>query len=137
MLAFGTLVSAMSAVIVPNNLNYAVFFIYIALDSLKIYFAFYFLKPFGKVTDETANEPLPLTIVRIFDTEKNFLLATKVTDNLGRFDFLLAPGRYYLSCSRNGFLTYKSEIITVYKTRIPYLDIRLKRVVIPAQAGIQ
>ena len=132
LLAFGTMISALSAVILPNNLNYAVFLIYIILDSLKIYFATHLLKPFGKVTDETANEPLPLTIVRIFDAEKNFLLATKVTDNLGRFDFLLTPGKYFLTCGRNGFVTYKSEIITVQKTRIPYLDIRLKRVVIPA-----
>jgi hypothetical protein len=126
LLALGTLISVISLIIVPNGLNYATFFIYLALDGLKIYFTVHLLKPFGNVINETSSDPLPLTVVRVFDEEKNWLLATKVTDEQGRFNFLLAPGKYYLTCNRDGFLPYRSETLTLEKAGMPTLDIKLK-----------
>ncbi len=127
LLALGTIISAISVVILPNQLNYGVFFIYIILDLLKIYFAVHLLKPFGKVIDETTNDPLPLTIVRIFEENKNWLLATKVTDELGRFNFLLAPGQYYLTFSRAGYQPFHSDAIFLKKAGLPSLNVKLKR----------
>lgn len=127
LLAFGTIISAISVIILPNGLNYATFFIYIILDSLKIYFAVHLLKPFGKVVDETTNETLALTVVRIFEEDKNWLLATKVTDENGRFNFLLAPGRYYLTFSKAGYQPFNSGTIIIEKGVLPPLDIKLKK----------
>jgi hypothetical protein len=126
-LAIGTLLSIISVVIVPNTLNYIAFAVYIFLDTLKIYFAFHLMKPFGKVMDETTKDPLPLAVVRVFDQEKNWLLATKVADNQGRFNFLLAPGKYYLTCSRAGFAPFKSDSIVLEKAGLPTLEIKMKK----------
>ena len=87
------------------------------------------LKPSGKVIDETTNEPLPLTVVRIFEEKKNWLLATKVTDKEGRFHFLLAPGQYYLTFSRAGYQPFHSDTVTfvMKKAGLPALGAKLKR----------
>ena len=101
--------------------------LYIVFDILKIYFAKHLLKPFGKIVDETTGESLPLTVVRVFEEEKNWLLATKVTDEEGHFNFLLAPGKYYLTCSRAGYVTFRSDLINIAKTGLPYLNVKLQR----------
>jgi hypothetical protein len=126
LLALGTLLSFVSLVIVPNTLNTVTFVIYLTLDFLKIYFALRLLKPLGTIVDEATNASLALTVIRIFDEEKNWLLATKVADSQGRFNFLLAPGRYYVTCSRAGYLPYKSEPIVLQKGVVPSLTIKLK-----------
>ena len=126
LLALGTLLSAVSLIIVPSTLNTVTFVIYIALDILKIYFAMRLIKPLGTIIDENTNAPLALAVIRIFDQEKNWLLATKVADNQGRFNFLLSPGKYYVTCSRAGYLPYKSESILLRKDAMPSLNIKLK-----------
>ena len=127
LLVFGTLVSVISVVIVPSILNYATLGLYIFFDVLKIYFIRHLIKPLGKVIDETTGEVLPLTVVRIFEEEKNWLLATKVTDEEGHFNFLLAPGKYYLTCSRAGYATFRSDSIVISKTGFPPLNVKLQR----------
>jgi hypothetical protein len=128
LLAAGTIISFIILVIMPNALNYAVFFIYLGLDILKIYLSRALLKPFGRVINQATAEPLPLAVVRIFEEEKNWLLATKVSDELGRFNFLLTPGRYYLTCSKAGFLPYRSEVIVLTKAGLATIDIKLQSI---------
>ncbi len=128
LLALGTIFSIISAVILPSGFNYGVFYVYIILDLLKIYFAAHLLKPLGKVIDETTNEPLPLTVVRIFEEKKNWLLATKVTDEEGRFNFLLAPGQYYLTFLRAGYEPFHSGAVILKKAGLPSLNVKLKRI---------
>lgn len=127
LLLLGTFISLIAVVIIPNGLNYTVFIIYLLLDGLKIYFARHLLKPLGKVVDETTNEALALAVVRIFEEDKNWLLATKVTDENGRFNFLLAPGRYYLTFSKAGYQPFNSGTIIIEKGILPPLDIKLKK----------
>lgn len=127
LLAFGTLVSLITLAIIPNTLNYATLGIYILFDLLKIYFAFRLLKPLGKIIDEITGEPLPLAVVRIFEEDKNWLLATKVTDEQGQFNFLLAPGQYYLTCSKAGYDAFRSDTIAVKKDALPALNMKIKR----------
>ena len=129
LLVFGTLVSVISAVIVPNALNYVTLGLYILFDILKIYFAAHLIKPFGRIIDEMTNEPLSLAVVRIFEENKNWLLATKVTDEQGRFNFLLAPGQYYLTCSKAGYATFRSDTILVKKDVLPALNVKIAKVI--------
>ena len=127
LLFIGTVVSILILVIVPTIPNYLIFFVYIVFDLLKVYFAFHLIKPFGKVLDQVTGETLSLAVVRIFDEENNWLLATKVTDDLGRFNFLLEPGRYYITCSRAGFAPYRSETIVLTKASAAAPDIKMAK----------
>ena len=129
LLFIGTVVSILILVIAPTITNYFIFFVYIAFDLLKVYFTFHLIKPFGKVLNQVTGEVLSLAVVRIFDEENNWLLATKVTDDLGRFNFLLEPGRYYITCSRAGFAPYRSETIVLTKASAAAPDIKMSKVI--------
>lgn len=61
-------------------------------------------KPWGVVFNSLSNEPIDLAIVRVFDVTTNRLVDTKVTDQNGRFSFLLSKGKYYIKVAKTGFL---------------------------------
>jgi len=50
----------------------------------------------GVVYAATSGEPQVRKIVNLFDAGTDRLLKTDLTDNLGRFNFTLTPGRYYM-----------------------------------------
>lgn len=125
LLILGTVLSIISATLMPNGLNLTVLVLYIILDAMKIWFAFHLVKPFGTVRSGKNNSPLPLAVVRIFNEDQNRLLATKVTDAEGRFNLLLAPGRYYATCIKSGFSPFRSETIILKEKGTASLDIRL------------
>lgn len=60
-------------------------------------------KPWGIVYDSLTNKPIELVIVRVFNLKNDRLIATKVTDQNGRFNFLLANGRYYITVTKTGY----------------------------------
>jgi len=129
LLAFGTFVSIITVIIVPSALNYGLLYLYILLDALKIYFSIRLLKPFGSVKDKKTGAPVSLAIVRIFDADNNHLLTTKATDDRGRFNFLLTPGNYYLTCIKGGFSPYRSPEIYLKKAGIASIDITLNKII--------
>ncbi len=128
LLIIGTILSIVALVILPTVLNYAIFTIYILLDILKICFAIFLVKPFGKVLDAATFQPLPLAIIRIFDDEKQVLLSTRATDEVGRFNFLVSPGRYYLTCVKSGYLAFRSDPIAYTKAGLETADIKLQKI---------
>lgn len=65
----------------------------------------------GMVFDGKSKKPLQGAVVRIFKEEQNKILETKVTDDLGRFNFLVKQGSYYLEVVKEGF-RYPSKLIT-------------------------
>lgn len=85
----------------------------------------------GEVFDSKDKHQIQGTIVRIFDQEFNKLLATKVTDNEGRFEFLVRPGQYYLRAIKDGYLFpskelgYKGEMITVTKNTKSLVNVKI------------
>lgn len=60
-------------------------------------------KPWGNVYDSFSNKPVDLAVVRVFNAVNDRLVATKVTDENGRFNFLLAKGKYYVTVTKSGF----------------------------------
>lgn len=128
LLIIGALLSFIALVIIPSLLNYIVFSIYILLGILKLFFAFHFVKPFGRVLDTVSAKPLSLAVIRIFDEGKQMLLATKATDEEGRFNFLIAPGKYYLTCLKAGYTPFRSSPISVTKASLETMDIKLQKI---------
>jgi len=66
---------------------------------------------FGVVYDAITKLPLALAIVRIYNQADNKLVSTIVTDKLGRYDALLAPGHYRLEVAKPQY-QYPSGIVT-------------------------
>ena len=127
-LIIGTLLSLVVLFVLPTALNYIVFGLYVLLDIFNFYFSMRLKKPFGTVIDVSSKDLLPLSVVRIFDDEKSWLLETKVTDQDGRFYFLLVPGKYYLTSDKNGYLPFHSDSIVLSKSGVADFDIKMKRV---------
>lgn len=53
-------------------------------------------KPWGKVFDVGTSRPVAGVPIKVFDKKYNKLLETRVSDQLGRFSFLLPKGEYYM-----------------------------------------
>jgi hypothetical protein len=60
-------------------------------------------KPWGTVFDSQTGRPICYALVRIFDAEYNRLLEQTVTDQEGRFGFLVRSGRYYVTAGKSGY----------------------------------
>lgn len=68
-------------------------------------------RPWGIVYDAITKEPIGLVIIRLFDASSKKLLETQVTDNEGRFGFLVQPSSYTLEVVKQDF-AYPSTLVT-------------------------
>ena len=126
-LILGTLSALAVAIIIPSNLNYGLFGVYLALGGLKFYLSRHIGQSFGSVTDASTGQPLPLAVLRIFDAKKNWLLATKVSDSRGRYDFLLSLGSYYITSAKTGYAPLRSELFVIKGADTPLPDLTMKK----------
>lgn len=68
-------------------------------------------RPWGVVFDSTTGKPIKGAIVRVFSKEFNKLRESQITDDQGRFGFLVDVGEYYVTVSRPGYL-FPSRLLT-------------------------
>lgn len=88
-------------------------------------------KSWGKVYDTESKQPIPLAAVRIFDADEKRILETQLTDNLGRFGFLVKPGKYYIEVVKTDYLFpskversgYHQEIISTGEEKLVAAEI--------------
>jgi 5-hydroxyisourate hydrolase-like protein (transthyretin family) len=73
-------------------------------------------RPFGEVSD-VFGHPLETAIVRIYNKKTGRLIATDVTDDQGRYKFLVNPGIYYMTAAKPGYLDFKSHIMYLERER--------------------
>lgn len=126
-LLLGTLSALGVAIIIPSMINYGLFGIYLVLGGLKLYLSRHIGQSFGSITDASTGQPLPLAVLRIFDAKKNWLLATKVSDSRGRFDFLLSLGNYYITSAKTGYAPLRSEPFVIKGADTPLPDLAMKK----------
>ncbi len=69
-------------------------------------------KPWGVVFDSSTGRPIKGVMVRIFAKEFNKLKETQITDDQGRFGFLVDIGEYYVTVSRPGYFFPSRLILT-------------------------
>ncbi len=60
-------------------------------------------KGWGIVDATVGKAPLGNVVVRLFEPRYNKLVESTLTDNRGRYSFLLGPNEYYVSFSKTGF----------------------------------
>ena len=68
-------------------------------------------KPWGVVFDSTTGKPVRGALVRIYSKEFSKLKETQITDDQGRFGFLVDMGQYYVTVSHPGYI-YPSRLLT-------------------------
>lgn len=127
LLAIGTILSILMFILFPTLINYAVLMIYVVLDAYKIWLMRHTVRPYGRVLDRATDDPLPLSIVRAFHSTNNWLTATHVTDEGGRYNLLLNKGSYYMTSNKEGYQPFKSEEIDLRKPGSVTKDIEMKR----------
>ncbi len=79
-------------------------------------------KSWGVVYNKKNKEPLGRAIARIFDKQYNKLLETRVTDNKGRYAFLVNDNRYYITVEKPGFEKHVTEEIDMIKSEEDVVD---------------
>ncbi|MBI4713840.1 hypothetical protein HY771_01495 [Candidatus Uhrbacteria bacterium] len=100
----GVIVSVAVVVIRPSVLAAVMIFVQVLVYLLARRLA----KPrkpknWGIVYDENTKRPLENVIARIFEPRYNKLLDTQMTDNKGRYAFLLGPSEYYAVFEKGGY----------------------------------
>ena len=70
-------------------------------------------KNWGAVLDEKTNKPIKNAVVRVFDTRYNKLLESQVTDNNGRYGFLVTKNDYLVTSEKPKYSKFESATISV------------------------
>lgn len=108
-LFIGVVLAIFAYFIIASGYNLLILILYLVLLVLRVGLGRNVQRPYGKVYDVRSKKGLSLAIVRLYDTRQGVLRATKVTDNLGRFTFLVNPGSYYLVVAASDFKTQTTK----------------------------
>lgn len=82
-------------------LNYSILMLYIIQILMIIIFSLMKEKNLGQVIDLKTNQPVQGAIIRLFDNQKQ--LDVTITDNQGRYSFIVEPGTYYIKVNAGGY----------------------------------
>jgi len=75
-------------------------------------------KSWGVVVNSITRKPVGRAIVRVLDTEFNKMKESQLTDQLGRFGFIVEPGDYTLSVEHRGFI-FPSKLTHLHSFETP------------------
>lgn len=117
------------ALFVTNNfINTTVFFAYLMILVLYVYVKTRDNRNWGIVKDSVSGLAINGATVRLFD-KRNNLSDSKITDNKGRFGFLVDPGEYSLLVDAYGynFPSKTQEELTLNKDNPNLLDLHVKK----------
>lgn len=109
--------SGLALAVVSFSISPELIFALLLLAHLVLYFVFARLalgkqpKKWGIVRDAKTGKPIPLAIVKIFESQYNKLLDTQVTNRAGQYFFLVGKNKYYVTCQKDGYQETKSDII--------------------------
>ena len=110
----GVIVTGVSFIVTPTPVVGAFLVVHVAS-----YFLFRRLsmgkrpKGWGFVKDLFKKAPVERAVIRIFDTQYNKLLETQVTDDKGRYGFLVGKNEYYVMAEHVGHKKFVSSTIAI------------------------
>ncbi len=125
-LFLGVIFAAISTLLGPSTLNYVILGLYGALIVINIILAVILVRSYGRVLKKVSGDPVALAVVRLFDAKENWLLGTHVTDQFGRFNFLIEPGSYYLTVAKDAYGPYQSAPTHFSHSSMIKYDIKLE-----------
>jgi hypothetical protein len=100
----GVIAAIVFAIIRPNSFSIGM----IGVQGVMYLLARRLAKPrkpvsWGIVQDKETGRPLSKVVARIFEPKYNKLLETQITDNKGRYAFMLGPNEYFAVFKKEGF----------------------------------
>lgn len=99
----GFLLSIIASVVTPERYNLIVLGLYILVLIVYIIYLLTRSRDWGFVYDTKSKVRVPRAFVRLFKKEDNKLIDTQLTDELGRYGFLVDPGEYMLLVNAQGY----------------------------------
>jgi len=86
-------------------------------------------RQYGLIRDAQTGEPLGSVIIRVFNEEYGQMVQERITDQKGRYLFLVPSGIYYLIATKEGYRFFQSELLIVKaKGKSIKRDFKLERV---------
>jgi uncharacterized repeat protein (TIGR01451 family) len=79
-------------------------------------------KGWGIIYNSITKKPLDLAIVRLYNSETKKLVRTRVTDRLGRYQFIVKPGNYYIEVDKKEF-AFPSKLLDNQQTDGQFLNV--------------
>jgi len=126
LLVVGTILSIIFVFYDQRLSDYLVFSLYVLIWIWEIYRT-RLTKTFGLILAKSNNARLNLAIIRSFNSITNKLVATQVTDNAGRYRFLVDKGEYKLLVTRSEYEPYKRESVSIGKKQMLIDNIKLEK----------
>lgn len=85
-------------------------------------------KNWGIVYDMSNKKPIGKAVARLFSKQFNKLVSTEITDNNGRYSFMVGPNDYYITFERNGYQKATSPGISIKeKHEVVKVDVGMKK----------
>lgn len=129
--SFGLLLSVGTCIISPKALIILLFLIHLSLYLLFQRLAYPKRpKSWGVVYNKINRHPLAQAVVKIYDRQFDRLLESQVTDEVGRYSFLVGNNVYYLTADKPGYNKTQTDDIDLKnqdKGSVVGLDIGLKK----------
>ncbi len=91
----GLIFSLVSLILTPSLLNMIVVGIYIAILSFQIFWRV--SHKITRVLNKTTGKPIPFALIKVWLSGLNTVVKKSVSDETGRFFFLVPPGKYYMT----------------------------------------
>lgn len=112
----GPIFALVSLIIQPTLLFLGLFLLHIILYVLFRRFTYTpAVKTFGNILDAKTKTPLGNVVVKLFSTEYNKLLDTKVTSSKGQYNFLVGENEYFITAEKTDYSIFKSPPIKIRK----------------------
>jgi cysteine-rich repeat protein len=98
---FGLIFSIVATIFSPVLYNYLVIVFYIVV--LIVYILLGIKRGLGRVYDSKTNKGIGGAFVRVFDTKDNKLIDNQMSDESGKYMFVVKEGKYNLLASKKGY----------------------------------
>lgn len=100
----GALISVIATILSPNLFNFILIAFYIFQGGIILSALILNKKESGRIYNSTNNRSIHGAFVRVYDIEENRQLDVSITDNDGKYYFILDPGEYLIRINAEGYI---------------------------------
>ncbi len=79
------------------------------------------IRGWGVVSDAQTGKPVSSAVIRLFEPKYNKMIESTLTDNHGRYSFLLGPNEYFVTISKPGYVDTEIRPINYTDKKEPSL----------------
>jgi hypothetical protein len=127
LLVLGIVLSTIFFIHNPTLMNILTLLIYVVIVGYELHLLF---QPHasGNVYDIMGNKPVESSVIRIYNEKTGQLVATKMSDEHGRYYYLVDPGEYQIKTTKENFEQSEIKDIHFKQGDVLTKDIYLKKI---------